>query len=279
MPKHIILTDTSLDLADVIIVPRGALPQAIVGLAAGDYTIRNTSPPVAGVVMPPVGPGVTPIVTAVPSLSPSGGLRVGDSATLNFGGATGTPTPTRSWTLTRDSVDVSSEVVGNQIIFAQAGSYRLSVIWTNSAGQVTSHSSVYTVAAAPPIGTAPVITAQPSFSRVSAVVGQATTLNFGAASGNPTPTRTWRLLRGAVDVTSQVTGDQIIFATTGTYTLEVTWTNSAGFVVSNAVSITVSAAPAWQVAAGGNNQIIITSVPAPAAMVLTGGNNEIVIRG
>lgn len=278
MPKHIILTDTTLNPADVILVPRSSLPQVIQGLAPDTYTVRNTSAPISGVVSE-VGSGVAPIPTAVPSFSPGTGLQVGSTATLNFGGATGTPTPTRSWVLTRDGVDVSSQVVGNQITFTQAGSYRLTVTWSNSAGQVTSQSSNYTVAAAPAAGTAPVITAQPTFSRASAVVGQSATLNFGTATGNPTPTRTWRLLRGVVDVTSQVTGDQIIFAQSGTYSLEVTWTNSAGSVVSNAVSITVSAAPAWQVDAGGNNQIIITSIPTPAAMVLSGGLNEIVIGG
>lgn len=50
MPKHIILTDTVLDPADVILVQRGALPQAITGLAADTYTVRDTSASVSGAV-------------------------------------------------------------------------------------------------------------------------------------------------------------------------------------------------------------------------------------
>ncbi len=50
MPKHIILIDTALSASDVILTTRTALPQTISGLAAGDYTVRNTSAPVSGTV-------------------------------------------------------------------------------------------------------------------------------------------------------------------------------------------------------------------------------------
>lgn len=59
MTKHIILTDTVLDPADVILVVRGALPQAITGLVADTYTVRDTSAPVSGVVTPAVTGGTT----------------------------------------------------------------------------------------------------------------------------------------------------------------------------------------------------------------------------
>ncbi|HEY0214458.1 MAG TPA: hypothetical protein VGC40_12880 [Paenirhodobacter sp.] len=48
MVKHIILTDATLDAADVIVITKGTLPQTIGSLAAGSYTVRNTSAPVAG---------------------------------------------------------------------------------------------------------------------------------------------------------------------------------------------------------------------------------------
>lgn len=73
MPKHIILTDTGLDAADVIFVTRGALPQTIGGLAAGDYTLRNTSAAVSGVVTAPaVAAAVTDTFTAADGTALSG---------------------------------------------------------------------------------------------------------------------------------------------------------------------------------------------------------------
>lgn len=276
MPKHIILTDVALELADVIIVPRTALPQLIDGLAPDTYTIRNTSAPISGVVTAGDPVEVAPTVAVAPSLLPGTGLQVGSTATLIFGSANGNPAPGRSWTLTRNGVDISNQVTGNQITFTQPGSYRLSVIWSNAAGQVTAQSDAYTVVEAPAEGVPPAVTVQPSFSRSSAVVGQAATLNFGSASGTPAPTRTWRLMRGTADVSSQVTNGQIVFDTVGTYRLEVTWTNEVGTAQATAATITVAAAPAWQLT-GGLNELTVTSIPAPAALVLTGGLNEITV--
>ncbi len=56
MVKHIILTDAALDSADVILVTRGALPQTIGSLAAGGYTVRDTSAPVTGTVTEAAAP-------------------------------------------------------------------------------------------------------------------------------------------------------------------------------------------------------------------------------
>ncbi|RWR29853.1 hypothetical protein D2T29_13805 [Sinirhodobacter populi] len=53
MTKHIILTDTALTASDIILATRGSLPQVIGGLAAGDYTVRDSSAPVSGTVTAP----------------------------------------------------------------------------------------------------------------------------------------------------------------------------------------------------------------------------------
>lgn len=127
---------------------------------------------------------------------------------------------------------------------------------------------------------APVVTAQPYFSPASGRrVGDTVTLNFGSASGLPTPTRTWTLRRGSVDVTSQVANGQITFTQSGTYTLEVTWSNGVGGPV-QATSATIVVAPAvetlWQVT-GDINELTINAMPTPAPLTLTGGMNEITI--
>lgn len=130
------------------------------------------------------------------------------------------------------------------------------------------------------VESAPVVTAQPYFSPASGRrVGDTVTLNFGSASGSPTPTRTWTLRRGATDVSSQVTNGQITFTQSGTYTLEVSWSNGVGGPV-QATSATIVVSPAaetlWQVA-GDINELTITTMPTPAPLVLTGGMNEITI--
>lgn len=56
MVKHIILTDAALDSADILLVTRGTLPQTIGSLTAGDYTVRDTSSPVAGTVTEAAAP-------------------------------------------------------------------------------------------------------------------------------------------------------------------------------------------------------------------------------
>lgn len=148
MPKHIILTDAALELADIIVVPRSAVPQVIQGLEPGEYTVRNTSAPVSGAV---TGTVVTqpPVVTTPASITPATGLQVGDTATLNFGAATGVPTPAMSFRLLRGGVNVSSQVAGGQIAFAQAGSYVLEVTWTNAHGTAQSVTSAVTVEEVP----------------------------------------------------------------------------------------------------------------------------------
>lgn len=79
MPKHIILTDTTLDPADVILVQRTTLPQAITGLSADTYTVRDTSAPVSGTVTAPVvGHTAYDDVSAIEVTTPLLG-RVADS--------------------------------------------------------------------------------------------------------------------------------------------------------------------------------------------------------
>lgn len=74
MAKHIILTDTALDPADVILVQRTTLPQAITGLVPDTYTVRDTSAPMSGTVTAPVtGPvaydDVSSITVSTPLLN------------------------------------------------------------------------------------------------------------------------------------------------------------------------------------------------------------------
>lgn len=228
-------------------------------------------------------PGGAPVVLTNPSFSPSTGLRVGDTATLNFGTAAGTPAPARTYILRRGTVDVTAQVVNGQITFDTAGDYTLSVSWSNGNGlPVQAVAATITVAAATDgPGVAPVVTTQPSFSPATGRrVGDTVTLNFGAASGTPAPMRTFTLRRGTVDVTAQVVNGQITFITAGTYTLEVSWSNGVGAPVqATTASITVAAAPVetpWQTV-GGVNEITINAMPSPAQLAPIGGMNEITI--
>lgn len=79
MAKHIILTNTALDPADVVLVTRTALPQALTGLDAGTYTLRDTSAPVSGTV-------TAAVVTPDPEPEP---VEPGITAQDDFAGAAG----------------------------------------------------------------------------------------------------------------------------------------------------------------------------------------------
>lgn len=95
----------------------------------------------------PLGGGslTAPTVTENPSFAPTG-VGYGELATLFLGSATGNPTPTATWSLTLDGVDISAQVSGSMdITLDPAGTYRLAVTWANSEGSVAATTAVLTV--------------------------------------------------------------------------------------------------------------------------------------
>lgn len=88
MPKHIILTDTAINPADVILVQRTSLPQAITGLTPNTYTVRDTSAPVSGTVTAPVtGPVAHDDVSAITVTTPLLGRVADTGQTWSMGNA------------------------------------------------------------------------------------------------------------------------------------------------------------------------------------------------
>lgn len=100
----------------------------------GVSLIFGTSPPES----------VEPAVTEQPALP--GAANVGDTITLVLGTASGTPAPTAIWDLRRDGQSIRGDVSpGMTIAVTQAGTYALSVVWSNSAGAVSATTATLTV--------------------------------------------------------------------------------------------------------------------------------------
>lgn len=95
--------------------------------------------------------GAAPVITQQPSITPSS-ATVGDSVTINLGAATGAVgDPT--WTLMRGATDVTAQVDQFMAIeFTTAGTYTLSVSWSNATGPTTATPATITVAEAPSPG-------------------------------------------------------------------------------------------------------------------------------
>ena len=89
-----------------------------------------------------------PVITRQPSITPSS-ATVGDSVTINLGAATGAAGgPT--WTLRRGATNVTAQVDQFMAIeFTTAGTYTLSVSWTNATGTTNATPATITVAEAP----------------------------------------------------------------------------------------------------------------------------------
>lgn len=113
-------------------------------------TIQAT--PAALTVTEPENPPVpvAPTITRQPAITPAG-AGIGDSVTVDFGAASGTPAPVATWDLTLGGVSIKDrlDVGANTMELAVAGTYRLTASWANSAGNVTATAAELVVAAPP----------------------------------------------------------------------------------------------------------------------------------
>lgn len=125
---------------------------------------------------------------------------------------------------------------------------------------------------------APAILTQPSISPSSGAAGTIFTVTPATYSGSPTPLRAFRLLLGAVDVTSLMTGYTYTSDTAGTLTWEEFAVNSGGTATADDATATVTAAggaqpaqPAadsWTLVEGEESAVLtINSLPAGAATI------------
>lgn len=80
---------------------------------------------------------VAPSIQRQPSILPAT-AGIGDSVTLDLGAASGTPTPAVTWDFTLNGTSIKSRLDSGAmtIELAEAGTYALSVTWTNSADAV-----------------------------------------------------------------------------------------------------------------------------------------------
>lgn len=80
---------------------------------------------------------VAPTIQRQPSILPAT-AGIGDSVTLDLGAASGTPTPAATWDFTLNGNSIKSRLDSGAmtIELAEAGTYALSVTWTNSADTV-----------------------------------------------------------------------------------------------------------------------------------------------
>lgn|GEM_PF-2165501 len=161
---------------------------------------------------------------------------VGTPVTLTAA-ANGSPAPTYQWK--KNAVNISGATSASlsfgSVAVSDAGSY--TVVATNSAGSATSNAATLTVNVP---AVAPSITAQPNASSVTA--GNAASFSV-TATGTAPLTYQWSkdgsVIGGATSSTFSLGAAQMSDA--GNYTVLVT--NTAGSVMSNAASLSVTAAP------------------------------------
>lgn len=141
---------------------RGSVDAATLKVAlpgAGTYVLSVTWTSSAGslaanaallTVAEDVPPDAAPQVTEQPSIQPAGAVT-GDTITLHLGTASGLPAPTATWDLTRDGVSIHSSVDAGALTMELpgAGTYALSVTWTNRAGSIAATNATLTVQAPP----------------------------------------------------------------------------------------------------------------------------------
>jgi hypothetical protein len=174
--------------------------------------------------------GIAPIINAQPNNQT---VPVGQTAAFTIV-ASGNPAPTYQWQ--RGTANISSATSASYTtpvttMADNGATYRCVV--TNAAGSVTSNAATLTVN-----GVAPTITTQP----VNKTVAAAQTATFSVmVSGAPAPTYQWQ--KGAINISGAITASYTIPATTmadngATYRCVVT--NSAGVVISNAATLTVT---------------------------------------
>jgi hypothetical protein len=204
----------------------------------------------------PTGPAKTaPVITVQPI---STWAVQGNSCFFSVA-ATGNPTPTYQWQLSSDSLTwnnltsstaTDSVFTLSSVAFTDSGFYR--VVVSNSQGTVNSNVVRLRVNALPVIITQPVSD--------TVIAGDSAKFHVVAA-GYPAPTYDWQL--EGYDITGNPTSasaDLTIYSVTpgdaGHYSVIVS--NTAGFVFSNTVTLTVLVAPS------------ITTEPAPDTLVDSG---------
>lgn len=77
-------------------------------------------------------PSTVPVITHQPSISPASPVA-GDTVTISWGAATGSPTPTQDREFIMDGSDASSQLTGNTFV-AQEGQYVVDGSWSNGVG-------------------------------------------------------------------------------------------------------------------------------------------------
>lgn len=194
-------------------------------------------------------PDTVPTITRMPDILPET-AALGDVVTLDLGAAQGLPAPVAGWDLTRDGLSIkgSVDVEALTVALTEPGLYRLSVDWTNRAGQASATPAALTLAdpdEVTPTPVAPAVTRQPAITPAAAALGDSITLDLGAASGMPAPVASWDLTLDGTSVRGGVEPGALSLDLTqsGTYVLSVTWANSAGNVTAQAATLTVAAPP------------------------------------
>ncbi|MGH7131897.1 MAG: immunoglobulin domain-containing protein [Phycisphaerales bacterium] len=179
---------------------------------------------------PPSAGCTSPAITTNPT---SQAVCTGGSVTFNAA-ASGSPAPTYQWR--KNTVNIggatNASLTINPVIAGSAGTY--DCVATNACNSAITSGAVLTVNSAPSIGTQP--TAQ------TACVGSPASFTV-AASGTPSPTFQWRKntvnIGGATGTTLNIASVSAGDATS----YDCVVTNTCGSVPSNAVSLTVNAAP------------------------------------
>ena len=188
------------------------------------------------------------VVNQTPAITtqPANQSAVNGSSVTFTAAASGTPTPTVQWQVSTDGGTNYTNVNGATSALltfttsaVQTGNL-YEAVFTNSVGSVTSNPATLTV------NTVPAITTQPT--NQSATAGDAVTFT-AAASGTPAPTVQWQVSTDGTTYTNVSGGyrDDVELhhyrAQTGNL-YEAVFSNVAGSVTTNPVTLTVNSAPA-----------------------------------
>ena len=248
---------------------------SLVSTDAADYTVLATNAAGNGLsnhilvevtaAPPPAGDVPPAFVTQPAGQTAPAGSSVTFSVTVS-----GSPAPTVVWF--RDGLTFNGWT-GTSLTLAgvssnDAGNYR--AVATNSAGSATSATATLSIGASTPSATAPVFTVQPQ----GVTAAAKSTVSFTAsASGTPAPAYQWRKDGAAITgaTAAKLTLTNINKGSAGTYT--VVAANSAGSVVSNPATLTVTsgkaAAPLDIAVAEAESPDAEPAPPAPAGTLAT----------
>lgn len=97
-------------------------------------------------------PEVVPVIMQQPSILPAT-ATIGESITLNLGSAVGSPAPAVNWDFTLNGASIRSQLDAGELTLelAAAGTYALTVSWTNSAGTAAALTAQHVVTAPPAV--------------------------------------------------------------------------------------------------------------------------------